>query len=345
MSGGVTQLVAVGAQDVHLTGNPEVSYFKSAYSRHSNFSQLIDQQTIMGNINNYGTSIVRFQRTGDLLSYVYFTIDISNQTVGHMDWTLLIDKVELLIGGQVIDEQDSIFTERIAIDTLAQNSSKSSNGAHPGSGNLVSYFYPLRFFFCENWHCCLPLIALQYHDVEIRIKWGPNADSYNWNCWANYIFLDTPERMFMVENEHNILIYQVQKSKPSGDLIQELHFNHPVKFISSSNNISTSALTSASNRIKLQFNGVDIANYKIAKPHFVDVPAYYHTNFVTSPDTFLFSFALNTASYQPTGSLNFSRLDSARILSDSEHIVDPIYAVNYNIIKIKNGMGGLIYAI
>lgn len=345
MSGGITQLVAVGAQDVHLTGDPEVSYFKSSYSRHSNFSQVIGQQTIMGNVNKYGTSTVRFHRNGDLLSYVYFTIDCATQTVGHIDWTVLIDKVELLIGGQVIDEQDSIFTEKIAIDTLAQNSSKSSNGAHPGGvGGVTSFFYPLRFFFCENWQCTLPLVALQYHDVEIRIKWGECAEAYNWSCWANYIYLDTPERMTMVKNEHDLLIYQVQKNKPSGGLVQELSFNHPVKFISSSNTTPGSSLTALCNKIKLQFNGVDMADYKFAKPHFVDVPAYYHTNFVTSPDTFLFSFALNTASYQPSGSLNFSRLDSARIVSESQNILDPIYAVNYNILKIKSGMGGLMYA-
>lgn len=344
MSGGITQLVAVGAQDVHLTGNPEVSYFKSAYSRHSNFAQLISQQTIIGNINNNGTSTVRFHRNGDLLSYVYFTVDDGSETTGISDWTQLINKVELLIGGQLIDEQDSIFTERIAIDTLAQNNSKSSSGSHPGSGGLTSYFYPLRFFFCENWHCTLPLVALQYHDVEIRITWGPSAHNYNWSCWANYIYLDTSERMAMVEDEHNLLIYQVQKNNPSGGLTQELLFNHPVKFICSSNTTPGSSLTAVNNKIKLQFNGVDMEDYKFAKPHFVDIPAYYHTNFVTSPDTFLFSFALNTASYQPSGSLNFSRLDSARIVSKSQNILDPIYAVNYNILRIKSGMGGLMYA-
>jgi hypothetical protein len=71
---------------------------------------------------------------------------------------------------------------------------------------------------------------------------------------------------------------------------------------------------------------------------------YYHTNFVTSPDFFLYCFCLNTSSLQPTGSLNFSRLDSAKIHSQSKLITDPIYAVNYNILRIDNGMAGLMYA-
>ena len=71
---------------------------------------------------------------------------------------------------------------------------------------------------------------------------------------------------------------------------------------------------------------------------------YYHTNFVTSPDFFLYCFCLMTSSYQPTGTLNFSRLNSAKIMSESLDILDPIYAVNYNILRIQNGMAGLLYA-
>ena len=71
---------------------------------------------------------------------------------------------------------------------------------------------------------------------------------------------------------------------------------------------------------------------------------YYHTNFVTSPDCFLYCVCLSTSSLQPTGTLNFSRLDSAKIVSQSMIISDPIYAVNYNILRIENGMAGLIYA-
>ena len=69
-----------------------------------------------------------------------------------------------------------------------------------------------------------------------------------------------------------------------------------------------------------------------------------YTNFVTSPDFFLYCFCLSTSSLQPTGTLNFSRLDSAKIVSQTTVISDPIYAVNYNILRIENGMAGLIYA-
>ena len=85
------------------------------------------------------------------------------------------------------------FTEKIAIDTFATNVSKSSNGTHPGV-SARSYFYPLRFFFCEGPQCALPIVALQYHEVEIRIHWGSQVDGYNVDCYSNYYFLDNEER-------------------------------------------------------------------------------------------------------------------------------------------------------
>jgi hypothetical protein len=344
MSGGIAQLLSLGVQDTFIVGNPEVSYFRSVYTRHTNFSHTVEQETIEGNVQNNGTSTVRFARKGDLLSYVYFTIDVNNTAFYSTDWTTLIDKVELLIGGRVIDKQDSFFTERIAIDALAQTVSKSSNGPHPGSSGAASYFYPLRFWFCESWQSALPLIALQYHDVELRITWGASASSYTWKCWSDYVYLDFQERSKIVGEQMDMLIYQVQKTAATGNKIQELVFSHPVKFLASSNTTTNNSLTSTTNKIKLQINGVDISDFKFGKPNFVDVPAYYHCTNVTSPDTFLYSFALNTSSLQPSGTLNFSRLDSAYMISETDNIVDPIYAVNYNILHFENGMAGLLYA-
>jgi hypothetical protein len=75
---------------------------------------------------------------------------------------------------------------------------------------------------------------------------------------------------------------------------------------------------------------------------------YYHTKTALSQSDplFLISFANDLSKYQPTGSLNFSRLDSARLIShDSTKIfTTTIYAINYNVLKIQNGMGGLMFS-
>ena len=93
----------------------------------------------------------------------------------------------------------------------------------PRTGSTPS----LRFAFCENWQTALPLISLQYHDVELRITWGTAADADKWDVYANYAYLDTQEREVFASQPQNMLITQTQKAISSGSKIQELNFNHP----------------------------------------------------------------------------------------------------------------------
>jgi len=347
MSGGIAQLVAVGAQDVHLVGQPEVSFFRSTYKRHTNFSQTVERQVIQGNVSNGGMSTVRFERKGDMLGYVYIVPNSGTQTTAYSatDWRTKISKVELLVGGQVIDEQDSIFSTLIAPALSATSSAKSISGNLFG-GNGSSRFYPLRFSFCENWQSALPLISLQYHDVELRITWGTAAIADKWDVYANYAYLDTQEREMFAGSPQNMIMTQVQKAIASGSKIQEMNFNHPVKYIASAD-ASDLAILGNSNKLKLQINGTDVADYKFADPHFTTVPLYYHSSngdSSTAKKLFFYPFCLDVSKLQPTGSLNFSRLDSARIVNDTANCTKDIYAVNYNVLRIENGMGGLLYS-
>ena len=147
MSPGIVQLMAAGAQDKWIVGDPQVSFFSSTFKRHANFSQSVEKQTIHGAVRNKSLSSVQFERSGDLLGHVYFTIDDNTSALDSQRWDNIIESVELLIGGSVIDKQDAVFTETIAVDTFATNVSKSAKGTHPGI-SARSYFYPLRFFFC-----------------------------------------------------------------------------------------------------------------------------------------------------------------------------------------------------
>ena len=347
MSGGIAQLVAVGAQDVHLVGQPEVSFFRSTYKRHTNFSQTVERQVIQGNVSNNGMSTIRFERKGDMLNYVYFMPIKSDGTQSDAiaDWKTAISKVELLIGGQVIDEQDSTYSTLVAPTLSATQSSKSvAGGLYTGAAS--ERFYPLRFAFCENWQTALPLIALQYHDVELRITWGSNASAYKWEVYANYAYLDTQEREVFAGSPQNMLITQVQKAVASGSKIQELNFNHPIKYLTAAN-ASGVTMLGDTNKLKLQINGPDVADFKFANPNFTSVPLYYHTshgNATPGTKLFTYPFCLETGKLQPTGTLNFSRLDSARIINDTLNSADDIYAVNYNVLRIENGMGGLLYS-
>ena len=348
MSGGIAQLVAVGAQDVHLVGQPEVSFFRSNYKRHTNFSQTVERQVIQGNVSNNGMSTIRFERKGDMLNYVYLVPNTGTATTAIADWTTMVSKIELLVGGQVIDEQDSTYSTLIAPVLSATSTSKSVAGDLYG-GATDERFYPLRFAFCENWQTALPLIALQYHDVELRITWGAAAadNAKKWDVYANYAFLDTQERELFASQPMNLLITQVQKAISSGSKIQELNFNHPVKYLASADSAALAILHN-DNKLKLQINGTDVADFKFADPNFSHVPLYYHTTNASKPATlktlFFYPFCLDAAKLQPTGTLNFSRLDSARIICDNQNVAKAVYAVNYNVLRIENGMGGLLYS-
>lgn len=348
MSGGIAQLVAVGAQDAHLVGQPEISFFRSTYKRHTNFSQTVERQVIQGNVSNGGMSTIRFERKGDLLSYVYLVPNDGSAAQGYSaaDWRTKIDKVELLVGGQVVDDQDSTYSTLIAPVLSATNSSKSVSGDLFGGAN-DSRFYPLRFAFCENLQTALPLVALQYHDVELRITWGSDAATDKWDVYANYVYLDTQEREHFASTPQNMIITQVQKATASLTKIQELNFNHPVKYLAAGKATALEILND-DNKLKLQINGTDVADFKFADPNFSHVPLYFNTTNSAKPATvktlFLYPFCLETGKLQPTGTLNFSRLDSARIVNDTRDCDDDIYAVNYNILRVENGMGGLLYS-
>lgn len=376
MSGGIAQLVAIGAQDAHLVGQPEVSFFRSNYKRHTNFAQTVERQTIQGNPTANGMSSIRFERKGDMIGYTYIAPNDGTKAVkfSPADWTGAISQVELLIGGQVIDTQTSNFSTYIAPSVLSQNLSKSTSGFAEAA---ESKFYPLRFSFCENAQSALPLIALQYHDVELRITWGSNIQSAKFEVYTQFIHLDTDERTTLSSTPQNMVITQTQRAIASGSKVQELNFNHPIKCLAAGDGSALSIAADA-NKMKLQINGTDVADYKYVDPHYTAISSFYHTPSskpITSISTtsselasnvltvlnaqtytstnsasgendtfFLYPFCIDTSKIQPTGSLNFSRLDSARLVSDTANSDDDIYAINYNILRIENGMGGLMYS-
>lgn len=350
MSAGIFQLVALGHQDTHITGSPEVSFFRSSYKRHSHFSQFLDRKILVGTPRAGGLSSIRLDKSGDLLHHMFLVAKQNNQTVAIDNWTEIIDYVELLIGGSVVDTQDSIFTEQIAIDTMSSRYTQCSGaGLHDGL-DVLSKFYPLRFFCCEHWQCAIPMLLLENHEVELRIYWAQDGGNYTYDFCSQYSVLDGEERRKYLEMEKfDLMIFQVQKNPPSLEKIQELTLNHPVKFLASSNAAvgggGQNPLASSTNRIHFEVNGIALLEPRESSPYYTTIPSYYHTRYSRGNDTYLFlyPFCLDTASYQPTGTLNFSRINTFKIYSE-EPLTRNIYAVNYNILRIQNGMAGVIYA-
>ena len=248
MAGGLMQLVAYGAQDVYLTGNPEVTFYQAKYKRHTNFAMENIEQTVNGTAANSGRVSVTVARNGDLVGDMYLELEsdiaaTATAEAGDCNWVAerAISSVELSIGGQRIDKHYQkwwrLYSELYLDEAKKATWGKMTTAADTGTGTGAVYL-PLIFFFNRNPGLYLPLIALQYHEVRIDIDLASDfTDFLNASVlkvWANYVYLDTEERRRFAQKGHEYLIEQVQHT--GTDTVDEsqtkqvrLSYNHPVK--------------------------------------------------------------------------------------------------------------------
>ena len=259
MAGGLMQLVAYGAQDVYLTGQPKVTFFQAVYKRHTNFAMENIQQTVNGTTTNSGRVSVTIARNGDLVGNMYVSMlpvtanTTSNNNVFDTCWIAerALADIELTIGGQRIDKHYQTWW-RLYAEVFLGESDKYGWGKMVSSaasvqnilgtsinGNQPRVYLPLLFFFNRNPGLYLPLIALQYHEVRLDFDLTSYYTSYfstDFQVWANYVYLDTEERRRFAQKGHEYLIEQVQhtggdSTTATYDTFQliRLSFNHPVK--------------------------------------------------------------------------------------------------------------------
>jgi hypothetical protein len=194
------QLVAYGAQDVYLTGNPQITFMKVVYRRHTNFAMESIEQVFNGQADFGKRVTATISRNGDLIHKVYLQValpDVSVPAGASFRWLnwighVLIKSVELEIGGQRIDKH---YGDWIHIWNELSQSAGHQLGYANMVGNIPSLtnpvvgpatvkgttiFVPLEFFFCRNPGLALPLIALQYHEVKINLEFNSMQNCY----WA-----------------------------------------------------------------------------------------------------------------------------------------------------------------
>ena len=238
MGGGLMQLVAYGAQDIYLTGNPQITFFKVVYRRHTNFSMEAIEQTMNGTVGSGNTQTVTISRNGDLVGATYLRIRDTTFGVNEGEIYDIIDNVEVEIGGQRIDQQHGdwnaiwwdITTPESKVNglrSMMMQNTGAAAGTSATAGN--SAYYPLNFWFCRNPGLALPLIALQYHEVKLKVTYG-TAATHTVSTFCDYIYLDTDERRRFAQVSHEYLIEQVQRESHAGNAKSfKLNFNHPVK--------------------------------------------------------------------------------------------------------------------
>ena len=230
MGGGLMQLVAYGAQDIYLTGNPQITFFKVVYRRHTNFAMETVEQTFSGTPDTNKTVVATVSRNGDLVGKMYVTSSSGAMVNG----STLVSSAEVEIGGQKIDKQTAewmqIWNELSTPDSKAVGlKAMQCDIGTRGSSGVTMAQVPLQFWFNRNPGLALPLIALQYHEVKVKVVLGAEAASAGAKLYADYIYLDTDERRRFAQVSHEYLIEQVQVESAKAGKSHTLNFNHPVK--------------------------------------------------------------------------------------------------------------------
>tara|TARA_B110001469_G_scaffold64555_1_gene61822 strand:- start:4703 stop:6001 length:1299 start_codon:yes stop_codon:yes gene_type:complete len=430
MGGGLLQLVSSGKQGKYLTSNPQISYFKQVHKKHTNFAiesiPLQFNQTV-----DFGLkSVCKVGRHGDLLNKCFLEISLPNfpenisaekdiseegKTAeeiqeleeGKIAWTngignALIKEVQLLIGGEIIDRMDGqlldIYSE-FYLEEGKRNTYHKLIGYHKSydgvndNDKAMRLYVPLEFWFCRNIGSSLPLVSMQYHDVEIQVEFRKFSECYyqsseiptpvsitSCRLYADYVYLDIDERKEFASRSHEYLITQHQKN--DNNSIQysqksvkiDLEFNHPVKSLfwfvktltSDNDNLwfdyyprlavePTEPLKKDElnfiDSVQLLLNGQERFNRRNGEFFRYIEPYKRCRNVPDDKSVYNYNFGVNTCQFQPSGFLNFSRIDNSQLnidIIDDNTVQDDtlyitIYAINYNVLKIHSGMGGLMY--
>ena len=413
MGGGLMQLVAYGAQDIYLTGNPQITFFKVVYRRHTNFAVESIEQTFSGATGLDKRVTATISRNGDLVKGMHLETVLAGAVTTTGAGNILVKECEIEIGGQLIDrhyaEWLNIWTElstpeglRAGYDDMVGNLPElvdlgTASTVDKVSHNAVSkrYYTPLQFWFCRNPGLALPLIALQYHEVKLNLTTNTAANLIGVNSgtvtmssmklYVDYVYLDTDERRRFAQVSHEYLIEQVQFTGDetvtnASNKNATLNFNHPVKeliWVCRSSAASTHPFDfrnthqpDTTDRLetfataKLQLNGHDRFSERNADyfrkvqnfQHHTRVPRTMQKSMADSDAIvsdrgqyiYTYSFALKPEEHQPSGTCNFSRIDNAILqlttVTCAGGGVLKVFAVNYNVLRIMSGMGGLAYS-
>lgn len=216
MAGGLIQLAAYGSENEYIHGNPQMTFFKMVYRRHSNFSmESIEVVTDGPKQLSWDDSInikIKIPRNADLISNMYLKCklpEIYSPKDKKFEWIpliglYLIDHVSIYIGGQKIETLYSEYLDlynQLSLNEqkyeLFKNMVSHDNTTNHGysdksiDNNEISKYYnsiptldnkilniPLSFWFTKYPGLSLPLIAIQYNDVELDIQLKAIKDLY-----------------------------------------------------------------------------------------------------------------------------------------------------------------------
>lgn len=244
-----------GVQDEELTGNPEITFFKSKYSRYTNFTmELIKCKEISV---DFGKRVsITLPRNGDLVKDTFLEIELSNtSTHCYGLGNALIKSASIEIGGQRIEQLTG--SDLNIIGELMKTGNKRRTwdkfvGNISGTESTNRLIIPLPFFYAREMGLSLPLIGLQYHEARVNIEFSSREELLlpddckfvSCSLLNEYVYLDTEERRRFAQGPHEYLveIYNSMWWGITGDgpdsyikednfIIRNMPFNHPTKVL------------------------------------------------------------------------------------------------------------------
>jgi hypothetical protein len=250
MTGGLLQLAAYGAQDVYLTGNPQITFFTAVYRRHTNFAIQSIPQYFNGNADFGQKVYCQIDRIGDLINQVFLRIKLpslvqysytdNNNNLVEYYWVnsighAIIKIIDIEIGGVVIDRQYGLWLEIWSELTVPAGKKegfynmigKSNNPINLDNNVALDLYVPLYFWFCKNIGLSLPLIAIQSQEIRFNVTFRKyqeliisstgvpisseaSIEITQTYLDVDYIFLEDGERKIFAKNNHQYLIEQLQ---------------------------------------------------------------------------------------------------------------------------------------
>jgi hypothetical protein len=266
MAGGLLQIVAFGAENVYMNGNPQITFFKIVYRRHTNFSQEVFENDILDGPDFNKRSEVKIYRLGDLMTKMYLKVVIGDvvpnegATFGwvHRLGHAILKSVSIVMGGVCIDRQ---YGEWLDIWYELARAGDHERGYDQMIGDVpimtavndktkpeYTLYIPFKFWFNRHVGLALPLVSIQYHEIFIRIEFHKKDNLFVHNCnftnlddlrilraslLIDYIYLDREERDRFASVGHEYLIEQVQfHNEDRVDSLPtrlRLLFNYPTK--------------------------------------------------------------------------------------------------------------------
>lgn len=244
MTGAIAQLQNRGPQDMLLTGNPEITFFRQITKRHTEFAVESIQQQFSGPVNFGTKASCTLAKQGDLVWSVFVQVqlpDLTGYGLPNLRWCnnaplALLQSVELDIAGTRIDRHVPVFLDcwseleekeekRAGYNAMIGKRDDWSTATASARGG--TYYVPLKFFFCRFPNMSLPLIALLGQDVHLNFEFAPweqlvrnsapvatlsptPPQLVDCKVWVDYVFLGELERRIYALKPHDMVIEQLQ---------------------------------------------------------------------------------------------------------------------------------------